>query len=685
MLRLPEPFAAAIQAGKPLAVCDEPAPTPEALYGRGLARALVGREAQARADFQAALPALGDVCGIELAFLDLRQRSSIQGALQAARTIAERAEAKSALRARALHLIGLAEGKLRRTPAALGALLEAVELYRGLGDRIGRARVYDTLGTLHAARGRLDHALNFYALSLVDKSLLDDRPGIAITLGNLGRVHLRAGRYADAIECFEMDLRLASEMGDERGQARIEEDLGRALLGQGDAAGAQERLERCLSIARHRDYLDLQFFALKDLVLAHVAQGRPREAGRALEAAEAAMPGGAEPYLRHVLDAARGEWLLADGDARAAVEVLEAAVHGFETADIPDFEIPARIALASALLARRLKATAEQCLLRGLRRARADGYARYLPALNESMARLDLVEGAVEEAARPVGTGPELPGNGYIVRERLGSGGFGEVFRVYDPERGAEVALKRLYLARVYDPAERRRLVGSARLELEAASRVRHPGVVRVLAIGTEPDGGVYIVQEMVQGQPLRRLLRGDGAADVGPLLRLLEQVAGALQALHDAGVVHRDLKPENILVRDDGSPVLVDFGIAHLPRWSESFGEEMVAGTLEYMAPEQAQGRKLDGRADLYALGVIAFEGLAGVRPLRLRGADILEQLQDLLRRPAPPLPDFRPGVDPQVAGLVGRLLAKKPRHRPDSARAVAEELRQIVDASAG
>jgi len=679
-VEIPEVFRCALAQGVPARVCQLEATTPQALFGRALARIAVGREADARKDLEAALPHLGDASRIELAFLDIRERNAVKGALAVARAIAERAEPNSLLAARALHVAGLAEGKLRHTAAATDALLRSAEIYGALGERLGQAQVYDTLGMVEGARGRLDYALNFYALSLVDKTMLGDRQGMAITLGNLGRVHLRAGRFRDALFCFERDLLIARELGDERGQARMHEDMGRAHLGLEELAKAEQELRECLKIASRCSFKDMEFFARKDLVLTRIAQGRLEEAETELEMAEAALPAEAEPYFRLILTAARGDLLMAKGDKKA-IDVLEEAVEGFEQAQLPDLEIPARISLAKALVSQRYKALAEQCLLRGLRLARSDGYARYLPTLNEAMAGLDLVEGAIEETARQLSDGPSPLKTSYIIREQLGSGAFGEVFRVYDPQRGQDVALKRLRLEKLYDLSRRKQLLASARVELEAASRVRHPGVVRVLAIGTEPDGGTYIVQEYVPGRPLQELFpkQKDASADPHLVVSYVERIANALQALHEAGVVHRDLKPANILVRADGLPVLVDFGIAHMMD-AKGAKDPQMAGTLPYMAPEQAMGRRLDGRADLYALGVIAYEWLAGVRPLRLRGSSLEDMARDIATRQPPPLSDFLPVILPELERLIMSMLAKKRRQRPASALEVVEECQRLA-----
>jgi tetratricopeptide (TPR) repeat protein len=683
VVAIPEPFHSALRAGEPAAVCDAAADDAAALFGRAQARILIGRDAAARDDLTAAAAVFPEACQIELAWLDLRAGRAGSRVASTLRSLAEQPTLPTLLRARAWHVVGLAEGKARKTPAAVDALLTAAKLYRAAGQRLGETHVFDTLGSVEAARGRLDNALHFYAMSLVDKALLSDRGGMALTLGNIGRVHLRAGRFAQARDCFERDLELAETLEDKRGQVRMLEDLGRTLLGQGDLAEADRYLSRCLEMAIADGYDDLQFFARKDLALTRIAQNRLDEADAALAALREGLRVDAEPYFRLILASIDGELLAARNDPRA-VEVLEDAADGFARAQLPDLEIPTRLALARALMSQQLTALAEQSLLRGVRLARTDGYMRYLPLLNEAMAELELVEGAIEEAARPLEEGPATSAAGYIIRQRLGGGAFGEVFRAYDPQRCLEVAVKRLKLDRLYDVAQRRRILNSARVELEAASRVRHPGVVRVLALGTEPDGITYVVQEFVPGQSLRSHMPLGVTADPAEVLLRLAQIAGALTALHEANVIHRDLKPENVLVRDDGSLVLVDFGIAHVDGSRLTLDED-IAGTVAYMAPEQAAGKRLGGRADLYALGVIAYEWLAGTRPLRPRGADFAEIARDLAARTPPPLSEFRRGVDPRVAQLVMSLLAKRPRHRPANAAEVAAECQQLAAALRG
>jgi tetratricopeptide (TPR) repeat protein len=692
---LPEPFAGALMRGEPATVCDAPAETPEAVYARGLARIAVGREVDARADLLAAAESLGDGCRVELAYLDLRSHGAVEAAAVAASEIAKRTPQDTRLAARAWHVAGQALGKLRCQEAAATALLRAADIYRALMDRAGLAQVHDTLGMLEAARGRFDHAMNFYALSLVDKTLHGDRQGMAITLGNLGRIHLRAARYREAAYCFERDLELATAMGDVRGQARMHNDLGRAYLDMGALSRAESELQACLELAERHAYRDVQFFVHKDLALLRLAQWlaeNPRmrsrrlaEADRELQISEELLPPGAEPYIGLLLLAAHGELEAARGDPQAADTLTEAAA-GFAREDLPDLEIAVQLALARVLNSAGRGRAAERALRRGLSLSRQDGFARYRDLINQEMTRLVIMEPLEEEQGREVVQDLAVQPSGYLFRERLGEGAFGEVWRAYDPERFGDVAYKRLKLDQIYDVGRRQRVMATGRVELDSASRIRHPGVVRVLAIGTEPSGAAYVVQEFVPGCSLRSQMPDNAAADVGRVVACLEKIAHALAALHEAGVVHRDLKPENVLLREGGSPVLVDFGLAFLPDEPRKDAQRnLIVGTLAYMPPEQAAGDEVDHRADLYALGVIAYEWLAGDRPVHFPDAyTVPERLAHLSRGKYElhSLAAYRPKLPPPLVDLVMKLLERKPRNRPKTAAAVAQELARIAAA---
>ena len=209
------------------------------------------------------------------------------------------------------------------------------------------------------------------------------------------------------------------------------------------------------------------------------------------------------------------------------------------------------------------------------------------------MGALDLIEPVYEEERRlpAAGTTVPVPG-GYTVIESLRSGGFGRVYRAYDPKRDAYVALKRLIPAegQSYRPGYLRQLLNSARTEFESAARVRHPGLARVYAVGLDSEGYPYVAQEMVEGTPLDLIIeRGPGHPN--EVVEVAKKLAWTLQELHSHGVVLRDVKPGNIILRaNDGEPVLIDLGVALLSNPRDDQASAVQPGTLAYMAPEQIE-----------------------------------------------------------------------------------------------
>jgi serine/threonine-protein kinase len=260
----------------------------------------------------------------------------------------------------------------------------------------------------------------------------------------------------------------------------------------------------------------------------------------------------------------------------------------------------------------------------------------------------------------------------FVRRRVLGSGGFGKVMRAYDLELGIEVALKRSFLGKLYDPAERARLVDAARTEAAAASRIAHPGIARVFGLLNEEGGDALLVEELIDGPSLREAMASEMA--LARKLDLLARIAFSLSAVHSAGVIHRDMKPDNVILRGGEAPVIVDFGISVLGPPS---ADQSRIGTSGYMAPEQGKGRAVP-QSDLYALGSMAHELLTGERPdLRRTGAfpivSSLWQRAGMRRRLAARL-------EPDVASLVAQMLAPHPLWRPATA---AEVGRRFAEAS--
>ncbi|MEP7122397.1 MAG: SUMF1/EgtB/PvdO family nonheme iron enzyme [Byssovorax sp.] len=299
-------------------------------------------------------------------------------------------------------------------------------------------------------------------------------------------------------------------------------------------------------------------------------------------------------------------------------------------------------------------------------------------------ARRDLDDTAADTAddddRREVGVGSML--GQYRVEEEIGRGGMGVVFRAVHVGIGQLAAVKVLLVRRAADPSYLRRFTNEAR----AVSRVDHPGLVKLFDFGETASGVPYILMEHLVGELLRarldRLRRSKKCLDLVSATRLARQAASALTTTHARGIVHRDLKPENLmLVADDEAPggervKILDFGIARLTheRTTETTPGTVI-GTAMYMSPEQCAGEaEIDGRSDVYSLGVVLYEMLRGAPPFLGDFATLLRR--HLFEKPFP-LEITAPEPAAGIGRLVARMLAKEPSRRPDMAE-VLEELRR-------
>ncbi|MBI1796716.1 MAG: protein kinase [Candidatus Eisenbacteria bacterium] len=267
----------------------------------------------------------------------------------------------------------------------------------------------------------------------------------------------------------------------------------------------------------------------------------------------------------------------------------------------------------------------------------------------------------------------------YTVVERLGAGGMGEVYRARDDRLQRDVAIKVLPAGARSGDDERRRF----RNEALALSRLSHPGIAVVHDFDSQ-DGTDFIVMELIAGATLEERLRGGPIAEA-EAAPLAAEIAEALAAAHEQGVLHRDLKPGNIVVTPDGRAKVLDFGLARLLEAGDDSRASTVSaaatrslvGTPAYMAPEVLRDEPVDPRTDLYSLGVVLFEMTTGRLPFpqRLPSALIL----DITQTPPPAPRDLRPEISPDMESLILRLLAKDPAARPRSARELADALRRL------
>lgn len=265
----------------------------------------------------------------------------------------------------------------------------------------------------------------------------------------------------------------------------------------------------------------------------------------------------------------------------------------------------------------------------------------------------------------------------YRLLRRIGSGGMGQVHLARHVTLGTNVAVKSLRSDHLGDPTVRNRFLREARV----MNRIRHPNVVEVSDLGELEDGMLYLVMEYVEGTTLHAELR-DGPLEIGRMLRIAEQIAEALSAVHAHGVVHRDLKPENIVLTGEGNEErvkLLDFGIAALLESPSITGTHQLVGTPGYMSPEYVRGGEADERSDVYSLGVVMYEMVCCRLPFEGRsyGALLLKQSTE---EPAP-LRDRAPDLDPRVEAIVMKALERKPGDRYGDVEEMAAEIRVVAD----
>ena len=275
-------------------------------------------------------------------------------------------------------------------------------------------------------------------------------------------------------------------------------------------------------------------------------------------------------------------------------------------------------------------------------------------------------------------------GGTYRIDALLGEGGMGMVFAVTHLKLNKRFALKLLKRELARDPETRARFL----VEAQAAGQIRHPNVVEITDYASLPDGSAYMVMEYLEGQPLSRMIKLGGAIPAARAIHIVRDIASALQAAHDAGVVHRDLKPDNVfvLVGKDGRDhaKILDFGVAKVAGSAKLTRTGMVFGTPHYMSPEQASGGEIDRRTDVYALGVIMYEMFTGRVPFE---ADTYMGVLTKHMFEAPVPPSQITGAARELGALEDvtlKALAKRPEERYASMDELVADVDRIVHVDA-
>jgi serine/threonine protein kinase len=381
--------------------------------------------------------------------------------------------------------------------------------------------------------------------------------------------------------------------------------------------------------------------------------------------------------------------LLAEGDARGALSALREAGKGWRELDVP-YEA-ARVHAFVGLACRRL-ADEETARLEfeAARRIFHDLGAGPDVARVEELSRSSTVTTAGRRAAnKAVTLGPGSRLGPYEILASVGAGGMGQVFRARDTRLGRDVAVKILPPAFADDPDSVRRFEKEAR----AVASLSHPNVVPLFDVGDQ-DGVRYAVAEFVPGETLRaRLSRGP--LPPTEAAGIAAQIADGLAAAHQSGLVHRDIKPENVVLARPDFPRILDFGLAKRNAGmagESASGDEptqsalltapgVITGTVGYMSPEQVRGEPVDGRSDIFSLGVVLWEMLTGHRPFR--GESPVETLNAILTE-KPPFDAVLAGLPAEFERVVRRCLEKRPEDRYRSAADLARDVRAATEAAA-
>jgi len=262
----------------------------------------------------------------------------------------------------------------------------------------------------------------------------------------------------------------------------------------------------------------------------------------------------------------------------------------------------------------------------------------------------------------------------YKILERIGAGGMGEVYEAEDIRLGRTVALKFLPIELSRDAHANRRFMHEAR----AASSLDHPNICSIYEVDTTPDGRLFICMSYYKGESLKELI-ARGPMPAGDVVKIAVKLAEGLAAAHRAGVVHRDVKPANVIVTSDGGVRIIDFGLAKLSGASRVTRPGVTLGTIAYKSPEQTRGEEVDGRSDLWSLGMIIFEMLTGELAFAadFDEATVYSILNEKVRR----VTDVRDDVPAGLDRIVARCLKKDPSDRYQSARDLTEDLDELAE----
>src|ERR1700738_1245251 len=270
----------------------------------------------------------------------------------------------------------------------------------------------------------------------------------------------------------------------------------------------------------------------------------------------------------------------------------------------------------------------------------------------------------------------------YEIVGELGRGAMGVVYKATDPVIGRAVAVKTIKLSEEGTGLARPELLSRFQTEARAAGLLTHPNIVVVFDAGEE-EGLYYITMELVEGKSVQALIDAGHAFPLPRVLRIMEQICSALQFAHERNVVHRDIKPANIMLTGDDTVKVTDFGTAKILQFGTVQQTAHVMGTPSYMSPEQVKGRAVDGRSDIFSLGVMLYEMITGEKPFP--GQSITTVIYKIVNEEPVPPRQINPSIHPGISAVVIKALAKEPETRYQSCREMLEDLRNYRSIAPG
>ncbi len=489
---------------------------------------------------------------------------------------------------------------------------EALAASHGYDDL--RAETLLEIARVHAWAGQEVRSLRNFSAALASLLFAENSLLRFHAYLGLAKLNLEMGRAEDAVNYFNHAERVRPGEGSIFRQ-RFPVEYAPALL-------AADRYEDCLRLLEQMPEADVLalsshrwFTKISTLAFAHMRAGNRIDAETLLaKLKEQYTADIANEYRDKELSRLKSEFELRFGSASHAVADLQDLVKWYAAKSYTQPVLALMRQIIEGQVAQGDVAGAEVTLLHALEYARKTGTVQAISTLRELRDSLDLSEIAVEETGRAIGYKLDARQGAYVLREQLGGGAYGTVYRAIDLDRdGMEVALKKFDLSSIYNPRVRTRLLASLKREIQACAQLpKHTGWAKVISWGEDSDHEFYLAQEYKRGPTLASLMQSNSPSPQEAVL-IIKNLCLTLEALHGCGVLHCDLKPENIIMDTPTSPVLVDFGVANLvlPR-----SRAIRGGTKIYMSPESMLGLRARSSDDLYAVAVILLELLGHSPP---------------------------------------------------------------------